>query len=535
MRTRQILNTIVVISITIFVVSSSLFPAHTSAATGINSEISFEGKVVNTNNTNITDGTYNMEFKIYSGTSATGGTGDTLLWTEDWLVGSTQGGVPTTSGTYEVNLGAAGTGDSTALSNINFNQSPLWLSMQVGNTASCTITTTFQANCGGDGEMTPYILLTSSPYALNAGQVGGLNASQLAQLSPAAAQTGNINILGNVTAGGNLNSSTLDTAAAGGTLSIAPSNATTIHIATGTTTATTTVIGSTNASTTVSLQGGVTTELVNTSGVMDKSTTASTTAFQVQNTTGINVFSVNTSAGQILLGGASALNGQISFANTTNANTVSLVSGATSATYSLTLPTTAPATSQCLQSGSTTASQLVFGSCGGAASHIKTINIPAEYVGAVLDASNDSTCVSANAGTMTSGFYLSGAVDHNYYKWTTANTVAQCYDVVVRVPVPSDFSSWNTTTPITLSAYASDASAALNMEVRDTAGAVESSYSTFPAITPASGAWTSITPADALAGTYTPGGTMTIRLRMSSINNDYLELGDLKLSYNTAY
>src|ERR1700686_2377442 len=93
----------------------SLFSMPAHATGGINPAISFEGKIVNNNGTNIADGTYNMEFKIYSGPSSVG-TGDTLLFTEDWLVGSTQGGVALTSGTYEVNLGSAGAGDSVALS-----------------------------------------------------------------------------------------------------------------------------------------------------------------------------------------------------------------------------------------------------------------------------------------------------------------------------------------------------------------------------------------------------------------------------------
>src|ERR1700722_13024283 len=152
----------------------TLLTAPAYATGGINPSISFEGKIVNNNGTNITDGTYNMEFKIYSGTSNVG-TGDTLLFTEDWLVGSTQGGVELSSGTYEVNLGTAGSGDSVALSSLNWNQYPLWLSLQIGNTSSCTITTTFTSNCGGDTEMKPYIELTSTPYSFTANQVGYTN------------------------------------------------------------------------------------------------------------------------------------------------------------------------------------------------------------------------------------------------------------------------------------------------------------------------------------------------------------------------
>jgi parallel beta-helix repeat protein len=65
----------------------------------------------------------------------------------------------------------------------------------------------------------------------------------------------------------------------------------------------------------------------------------STTAFQIQNATGQGVLTANTSSGSILLGQSNSLNGQLTFANSTNANTVSITSGVTSTSYSLALPT----------------------------------------------------------------------------------------------------------------------------------------------------------------------------------------------------
>src|SRR5665213_3490075 len=103
--------------IAIGVIYSCLLPGKTDAATGINSELSFEGKIVKSDGTNITDGTYNVEFKIYSGGNATGG--GTNVWTEDWLV-SAANGVPFTSGTLETNLGAI-----TSLASVNFTTNPL--------------------------------------------------------------------------------------------------------------------------------------------------------------------------------------------------------------------------------------------------------------------------------------------------------------------------------------------------------------------------------------------------------------------------
>jgi hypothetical protein len=263
-------------------------PKAAHAAAGVNQLISFEGKIVKSDGTNITDGTYNVEFKIYSGPSSTG-SGDSLLFTEDWLVGSTQGGIKFTSSTFAANIGGAGSGDSVPLSSLNFNQYPLWLSFQIGNNSSCTISTSFQSNCGGDGEMTPYVQFTSAPYALNAGAVGGLTASQLVQLSPSAQQTGSVNVSGNITTAGTLQGNAL-TAASGTTLALG-SNASSTNILTidsgtgssaiqignsatahgiqiGTGAATQTiVIGSTNTSSALTLQGGTSNLAITNSGV----------------------------------------------------------------------------------------------------------------------------------------------------------------------------------------------------------------------------------------------------------------------------
>ncbi len=157
-------------------------PRVVQATAGINSELSFEGKVVDSSGINIADGIHNMEFKIYSGNSCdpTTGSGCTLDWTEDWLVGGS-GGVNFSSGTFQADLGTI----NAFASSVDWNSYPLYLSLQVGNTTACTITTSFQADCGGDGEMKPYILLTATPYAMNAAELNGHAASDFGQLAQA--------------------------------------------------------------------------------------------------------------------------------------------------------------------------------------------------------------------------------------------------------------------------------------------------------------------------------------------------------------
>ncbi len=166
----------------------------TRAAAGINQQLSFEGKIVDSGGQNIPDGTYNMEFKIYQDGNSSG-SGSTLKWTEDHLIGGT-GGVTFTSGTFQVNLGAVNPFGAS----VDWNQDTLWLSLQVGNTSSCSISTNFHTDCSGDGEMTPFIRLTATPYAMNADKLDGIDSSGFVQLN--ATQSGNINIgSGTVTSG----------------------------------------------------------------------------------------------------------------------------------------------------------------------------------------------------------------------------------------------------------------------------------------------------------------------------------------------
>jgi hypothetical protein len=188
------------------------------ATAGVNSQLSFEGKLVTSSGTNIADGTYNMEFKIYQDGTNTG-SGSTLMWTEDYLVAGSSGmpstgGVSLTSGTFQVNLGAicalsGGTCSAKTNTGVDFNQQTLWLSMQVGNSSSCTITsgvTSFNTACGGDGEMSPYIRLTAVPQAQVAqsantlgGTLSAANFIQLAQGLQADSSTTNASIAINKT------------------------------------------------------------------------------------------------------------------------------------------------------------------------------------------------------------------------------------------------------------------------------------------------------------------------------------------------
>jgi hypothetical protein len=65
-------------------------------------------------------------------------------------------------------------------SSVDWNQDTLWLSMNVGNTNTTCAPFT---SCAPDGEMVPMKRLTATPYALNAGQLGGLTSNQFLQIA----------------------------------------------------------------------------------------------------------------------------------------------------------------------------------------------------------------------------------------------------------------------------------------------------------------------------------------------------------------
>ncbi|HEV2412666.1 MAG TPA: hypothetical protein VGS28_02555 [Candidatus Saccharimonadales bacterium] len=142
-------------------------------AGGIN-DLNYQGRLLNSAGAIVADGSYNMEFKIYASTGACA-SGNTLDWTEDWTYNSTM--VTVKNGYFSVPLGSI-----TAFgSSVNWTTSTLCLSINIGGTnTSGTIT--------WDGEMSPFQMLTASPYAQNSSELGGLTASQFVQLAPTAVQ-----------------------------------------------------------------------------------------------------------------------------------------------------------------------------------------------------------------------------------------------------------------------------------------------------------------------------------------------------------
>jgi hypothetical protein len=191
------------------------------------------------------------------------------------------------------------------------------------------------------------------------------------------------------------------------------------------------------------------------------------------------------------------------------------------------------------------ASSIIFGSstngitftaagglvASGTAQHGKSIVLPAEYAGAVLDAQSDSSCSSANSGTMTSGFDSTNRM--NYYNWTATGTTTQCYDVVVQVQIPKDWSSWDSSDPLNIQTKSSGTSnTAVSFQILNASGTADSNYNfgTFSQST----SWMDSASSN-FSGTYAAGDVITVKIRMSAKNSANLQIGTITLNYNSKY
>ena len=180
---RRLLTTAVVFVLSPLIINVPFWHDHVSATTGINQQLNFQGRLYNAQGAVVPDGYYNIQFKIYQDGPGTAinNPGGTLEWTEDWL-NSSGNGVKVVNGFISVQLGSI----TPFGTNVDWNQDTLWLSMNIGSTnTTCTPFT----SCTPDGEMVPMKRLSSTPYALNAGMLGGKTAADFIQNQNIAAQT----------------------------------------------------------------------------------------------------------------------------------------------------------------------------------------------------------------------------------------------------------------------------------------------------------------------------------------------------------
>jgi len=204
---RRVLRIAGLLSLCVALTTTLLFTNVSRATAGINSTLSFQGRLQTATGSIVPDGYYNIQFKIYQdgdGQQAgdTGGSGGALKWTETYINNGGNNGVQVKNGYFSVNLGSLNPFGTS----VDWNQDTLWLSMNIGGSA--TNCTTFNSgSCAADGEMLPMKRLTSTPYAINSGELGGKKADNFVQLAQGVqtdASTNTSSIFINKTGSGNL-------------------------------------------------------------------------------------------------------------------------------------------------------------------------------------------------------------------------------------------------------------------------------------------------------------------------------------------
>jgi hypothetical protein len=341
----------------LFVVSLGVFGAVKPAAAATSSNLNFQARLLSNTGAVVADGTYNIDFKLYTADSTTGSVGTcsgACVW-EETRTGASK--VQVINGYFSVNLGSV----TPFGGSINWDQQ-LWLTMNIGGTG---------ASPSWDGEMQNSghsIALTALPYAFAANKLttgtgssrGTLSFASLGQATditlpdPGGASAticyqgaAACNFIQNTTGGpqtANFNIQSGATGSVGGIISAASGQ-------------TADIFELKNSSIVFSVG--------NNGQTLIKPTAAndSATFFQVQNAGGNNVLAVDTASGQAVLGKASTLSGKLAFASA-GGGTIILDAGSTANSYSLTLPGTGPALGQCLQNDATTIGHLTFGPCG---------------------------------------------------------------------------------------------------------------------------------------------------------------------------
>lgn len=193
-----------ILTLCVALITTLFFTNASYAAPSTNRTINFQGRLLTSAGAVVADGHYNIQFKIYQGGTgaAVGNPGGSLQWTETYVNNGDTNGVMVKNGSFSVALGSVNPFGSS----VDWDSDALWLSMNVaGNATACATFGT--APCGADGEMLPMKRITATPYALNAGAVGGKTADNFIQLAQgvqtdASTNTSSIHI--NKTGTGNL-------------------------------------------------------------------------------------------------------------------------------------------------------------------------------------------------------------------------------------------------------------------------------------------------------------------------------------------
>ena len=166
----------------LFLDVTHLSSPHASALTTVPTKMNFQGRLTDSSGVIVANGTYNMQFRLYSASS-----GGSLLWSEERLVNDTKG-VTVTNGLFAIKLGegdviGASTG-STPLNPANFASGSVYLEVTMATPANAT-TNTASTSMVWESPMSPRSLMASSAYAFNSETLDGLDSADFAQITAA--------------------------------------------------------------------------------------------------------------------------------------------------------------------------------------------------------------------------------------------------------------------------------------------------------------------------------------------------------------
>ena len=177
----------------------------------------------------------------------------------------------------------------------------------------------------------------------------------------------------------------------------------------------------------------------------------------------------------------------------------------------------------------------------GSSSNTRAVYLVPEYPGLTLvpDGSNNTGTMTSDFCSGTSGLSVNTSVcaasdNHNYFSWTTAESTAQDYDIFVRYKVPSDFSSFASSSTITMDGWRTDSTN--NMVELALFDDTMTQCGTTTNVATGTATWSNV----ALGGDETGCGitaeeVITFRIRMTADQNDFARAGAIEFSYNTAW
>jgi fibronectin-binding autotransporter adhesin len=282
------------------------------------------------------------------------------------------------------------------------------------------------------------------------------------------------------------------------------------------------------------LQGGAKGSTGTTAGtVIIKANGTDGVAFQVQNSSGTAVMAVNTStqivsvgtgtanitstgSGDLYVSGSAGVSGLVLIGTTTNGNSFD------GTTHELTL--------------------------SGTARHATVITLAPEYAGAVMTGSGSSNigtmnsdyCSNTAALSLNTGICATSGDVHSYYSWTTNQATAQTYDIYVRYQVPSDFSAFAASNPISMYGWVTNATTNTDdVQLALYKGATACSTGTHIGTT--SGQWTTNNLSGFSGGnfgscTIAAGDIVTFKINVKAgASGDFARAGELSISYLSKY